>query len=296
MTKKLLVTILALLLVIAFSGSAFASAPIANIEEAKVEETQNLDLKIVSITDYDKMDEKQKDEYIAKYCAVIEESINSQMKNVYKTFINELTDQREFTEAAELTSYVSSHRFSLNIDDANVRSKLELSLEEPVVFKDPNPFISTSRGVYMSKTDPGYFAYAGRTISHSVYSKVYSTTGTYKGSPYKSYDVAKYYYTWEGNYSHKDRVDYVESGVRQSDPKKYGGGKYVFNTGWPEHHSSGSFVKYASTINLPAGRYYTDTYVGGAAAGGRATATFSNGAVSKVDSVKTNWGGIVWYV
>lgn len=292
-----MVTILALLLVIAFSGSALASEPITNIEEAKVEETQNLDLTIVSKTEYDKMNEKQKDEYLTKYCAVLEESINIQMKEVYKSFFDELTNQKKTEEAAELNAYASSHKFSLNIKDVKVRSKLEQSLQEPVVFRDPNPFTSSSKGIYLSKNDSGYFAYAGRTITHSLYSEVYSTTGTDDDEDtYKSYDVSNYYYSWSGSSSNQDRVDSVESGVVQSDPKQWANGQYDYDTGWPEHYYTGSFRKYASTINLTAGRQYNGTGVGGASAGVYAKAIFSNGDATVYDTLKTNWGGTVWYV
>lgn len=289
-TRKIIVTLLAILLVIAFSGNALASNEVYNAKETQVSE-----LRIVSKSEYDKLDEKQKDEYLTKYCAVIEDSINTQMKDVYKTFIDELTNQKEFTEVAELNAYVSGHKFTLNIKDVKVRSKLEQSLQEPVVFKDPNPFTSSTRGQYLEKTDPGYFAYAGRTISHSVYSKVYTTTGTWDGHPYKTYDISKYIYSWSGNSSYQDRIDYAWSGVVQYDARTSKSGTHTYNTGWPDHYYSASFSQYASGINLNAGCHLTDTQMGGASSGVHAKAVFSNGSVTHYDDVKTNWGAIVWY-
>ncbi len=264
----------------------------SDIEEAKAEEIQDIDLNIITKSEYDKMDEKQKDAYLTRYCAAIEDSINNQLKEIHESFINKLNNQKEFEEAAELADFSKDYKVILDLNDKKIRSKLEQSLAEPVVFKNITPIAYSSKGIYLEETSEGYFAYMGRTVTHSLYSKVYSTSGTYNGEDIKTYDVSQYIYSWSGNSTYQDRVDYAWSGVVQYDARTFYIGNYTYDTGWPEHYYSGSFEKNESTINLSPGCEYSN--MGGASAGVHAKAVFSNGSAVRYDDLDISWGKVVW--
>lgn len=258
-------------------------------------------LEIITKETYDSLSETGKKDYLTKYSLVLEKEINRQIKQNQKNIIAEIKKKGESEKVDRLQEMFKDYQVVIDINDKNIKDKVEKSLAEPVTLSIGEGInnLTNILGTEITTKSSGRFLddykneviwYAGRTISVSLYQETWTTQAYFKGDYYPTYDINEFIYSWTGSSSYNDRIDSIECTVTQSDGRTNTTKSKYYDTGWADHYYSGSFSKTGSTLNLPAGCIVGSS--GNCGVGIESKASFSNGQYITYDIISTGYGSL----